>query len=75
MNFRKKFVLTLMVFVTGTVIAFTTDASLGEYTMFAATILATFGAADVADKKFNGGVYDERQGYREAGTGADRRVW
>ena len=61
-----------MVYVAGTVLAFTTDASLGEYTAFAMALLATFGASDVADKKLNGGVYDGRQRNRTAGESAKR---
>lgn len=74
-NFRKKYTLTIAVFLTGTILAFATNASLGEYTYFAAVLLSTFGAADVADKKFNGGVYDGRQRDRtdRQGAGADSK--
>ena len=71
MTFRKKFTLTLMVFVAGTVLAFTTGASLGAYTAFVTVVLAVFGTADVADKKLNGGVYDGRQRNRTTGASAD----
>lgn len=56
---KKKWVLTLALFVVGTAIAFLREASLAEYTMFATLLLGTFGAADVTDKKLNGGTYNE----------------
>lgn len=56
-RFRKKYILTLCVFCAGTTIAVLSDASLGEYTAFATMLLGTFGMADVADKKLNGGQY------------------
>lgn len=57
---KKKWTLTIGLFAVGSVIAFLTDASLESWTMFATALLGTFGAADVADKKLNGGTYDER---------------
>ncbi len=58
MRIRKKFGLTVAVFLAGTAIAIIEGSSLGEYTAFAMAILATFGASDVLDKKYNGGGYD-----------------
>lgn len=51
---RKKYVLTLLVFTGGLVIALIDRSSLGEYTAFATLLLATHHAADVTDKKLNG---------------------
>lgn len=56
---KKKWVLTIGLFLVGSTIAFITHASLAEYTMFATLLLGTFGAADVTDKKLNGGTYHE----------------
>ena len=56
---KKKWMLTLALFVVGAAIAFLTGASLEAWTMFAMALLGTFGAADVADKKLNGGAYNE----------------
>lgn len=57
---KKKWVLTVGLFTVGSIVAFLTNASLAEYTMFATLLLGTFGAADVTDKKLNGGTYDEK---------------
>lgn len=57
---KKKWVLTVGLFAVGTIIALLTKASLAEWTMFATLLLGTFGAADVTDKKLNGGTYDEQ---------------
>ncbi len=48
---RKKFTLTLLLYVSGTALAFQSGAGLGEYTAYAIMLLATFGAADLVDKK------------------------
>jgi len=50
-RFRKKYTLALLLFGVGSVLAFTTGATLGEYTVFTGTVLAIFGSADLADKK------------------------
>ncbi|MBW2561905.1 MAG: hypothetical protein JRE40_13765 [Deltaproteobacteria bacterium] len=50
-RFRKKYTLAILLFITGSVLAFTNDASLGEYTAFAGVLLAIFGGADLVDKK------------------------
>ena len=50
----RKLVLTYVVFVAGCIVAFSSNATLGEYTAFAAIILAAYGAANVTDKKLNG---------------------
>ena len=71
MTYRKKFTLTLMVFVVGSVLAFTTEASLGAYTAFAMSGLASFGIAAAADQKLNGGVSAGRPRNRSTGTSAD----
>jgi hypothetical protein len=55
---KRKYALTLGLFVMGAVIALYTKASLGEWTAFATMLLGTFAAADVTDKKLNGGTYD-----------------
>jgi hypothetical protein len=58
---KKKWLLTVAIFVCGTVLAFTADGtSLGEYTAFGAFLIGVFGAADVMDKKLNGGEYDSK---------------
>ena len=50
-RFRKKYTLALLLFSVGSILALTTKASLGEYTVFAGTVLAIFGGADLVDKK------------------------
>ena len=50
-RFRKKYTLALLLYVAGTALAFYTNASLGTYTVFAGTLLAIFGSADLVDKK------------------------
>lgn len=49
-RFRKKYTLALLLYCTGTTLAFITDATLGEYTLFAGTLLTIFGGADLIDK-------------------------
>ena len=49
----RKLVLTYAVFTVGCAIAFIKGATLGEYTAFAAIILAAYGAANVTDKRLN----------------------
>ena len=56
-KFRKKYTLALLFWATGTLLAFKVDAGLGEYTAFAAIICGLFKAADVTDKRLNGGQY------------------
>ena len=56
---KKKWVLTLALFGVGAAIALLTGATLESWTMFTMALLGTFGAADVADKKLNGGAYNE----------------
>lgn len=58
---KKKWVLTLGLFVVGTAIALLTKATLTEWAMFSTLLLGTFGAADVTDKKLNGGKYDSAE--------------
>ncbi len=53
-DISRKLVLTYTVFAVGCAIAFTTDTTLGEYTAFAAIILAAYGAANVTDKWVGG---------------------
>jgi len=48
---RKKFTLVLLLYASGTVLAFVGDASLSEYTAFAAMLFTGFGVADLVDKK------------------------
>lgn len=50
-RFRKKYTLALLLFGVGSALAFVNGATLGEYTLFAGTLLAIFGSADLADKK------------------------
>lgn len=52
---RKKYVLTWATFLGGMTIGLLTGATLGEYTAFSTMILGVFVAADVTDKKLNGG--------------------
>ena len=55
---KKKWTLTLYCVLVGTVIAFMTSATLGAWGIFALSMIGAFGAADVTDKKLNGGTYD-----------------
>lgn len=57
---KRKYALTVFCTVMGAFVAFRTNATLGEWTVFAMAIIGTFGAADVADKKLNGGTYSEK---------------
>ena len=50
-RFRKKYALTLLIWVSGTALAFTSSAALGEYTAFSVILLGVFGASDLVDKK------------------------
>lgn len=50
-RWRKKYALTLLIFVTGTVLAFKLGSSLGEYTAFCTLLLGVFGTQDLVDKK------------------------
>ena len=50
-KFRKKFILTLLLWASGTALAFKVGSSLGEYTAYATLLLAIFGASDLVDKK------------------------
>ena len=50
-KFRKKYTLAILLWASGTAIALITQATLGEYTMFAGTVLTLFGAGDLVDKK------------------------
>jgi len=50
-QWRKKYTLALMLYVSGTVLAFYTDATLTQYSVFAGVLLAVFGTADLVDKK------------------------
>ena len=50
-RFRKKYTLALLLYVAGTGLAFYTSATLTAYTVFAGTLLAIFGSADLVDKK------------------------
>lgn len=58
---KRKFALTVFCALIASIIAFTTGASLNDWTFFTTFVIGTFGAADVADKKLNGGKYDERE--------------
>ena len=49
-KFRKKYTLTLLIFVAGSALAIYTKASLTDYTWFAGTLLAIFGTQDLTDK-------------------------
>ncbi len=50
-KFRKKYTLALLLWASGTALAFTVETTLGEYTAFAALLLSAFAAADLVDKK------------------------
>ena len=50
-RFRKKYTLAILLYVSGTALAFYSGSGLGEYTIFAGTLLAIFGGADLVDKK------------------------
>jgi hypothetical protein len=50
-RFRKKFTLALLLWASGTALAFTMQTGLGEYTAFATLLLGVFGTQDVVDKK------------------------
>jgi hypothetical protein len=61
MEVKKKYMMAWAVFVVGAYeTVFNGAASLGQWTAFGTMILAVFSAADVADKKLNGGKYDSR---------------
>ncbi len=49
-SFRKKYTLALLIFFVGSILAFRSGASLGEYTAFTGVLLTIFGAADLVDK-------------------------
>ena len=55
---KKKYTLALLFWASGTWLAFDVEAGLGEYTAFTAIVCGLFKAADVADKRLNGGKYD-----------------
>jgi len=55
---KKKWFLTVFCTLVGTVIAFLTGATLGQWATFSLAMIGAFGAADVADKRLNGGKYD-----------------
>ena len=54
---KRKFAMALACLVGAFYIALTKGSSLGEWTAFCTMILALIFAADVADKKLNGGGY------------------
>lgn len=66
-KWKKKYALTWFLTLVGTAIAFMTGAGLGEWAAFTTLILATFSAADVADKKLNGGNYNGGRGNNPTG--------
>ena len=55
---KKKWALTVYCTLIGTAVAVMTDASLGDWSVFALAMIGAFGVADVSDKKLNGGAYD-----------------
>ena len=55
---KKKWALTVYCTLVGTVIAILNAATLGAWSLFALSMIGAFGAADVADKKLNGGSYN-----------------
>ena len=55
---KKKYTMAWAAFLVGAVLVFTNLPALGAWTAFSVTILGVFSAADVADKKLNGGSYD-----------------
>jgi len=52
-RFRKKYTLTLLIFVVGSALALKAGSSLGEYTAFSVMLLGVFGAQDLVDKKIS----------------------
>ena len=50
-RWRKKYTLTLLLWVSGTALAFYTDATLLQYTAFATLLLTSFGVQDLVDKE------------------------
>lgn len=50
-RFRKKYTLAIMLYLSGTTMAFIFEWSATEYTAFAALLLGIFGAQDLVDKK------------------------
>lgn len=56
---KRKFGMALLAFAGAFYIAITQDASLGEWTAFCTMLLTLIFAADVADKKLNGGKYKQ----------------
>jgi hypothetical protein len=61
---KRKYALAVFCTLFGSAIAIRTGATLGEWTIFAVSMISAFGVADVADKKLNGGTYDEQSGTR-----------
>ena len=53
-DISRKLVLTYVVFITGCVVTFMTDAPLGDFTIFAAVVLGAYGTANVAEKRLTG---------------------
>lgn len=56
---KRKYAVTVFCTLFGSIVAIRTNASLAEWTVFAVAMIGAFSAADVADKKLNGGSYDE----------------
>ena len=50
-RFRKKYTLALLLYASGTTMAFVFEWNATEYTAFAALLLTIFGSADLVDKK------------------------
>jgi hypothetical protein len=50
-RWRKKYTLTLLIFVFGSALSWKLGSSLGEYTAFATLLLGVFGTQDLVDKK------------------------
>lgn len=55
---KKKFAFALLSLVAGFYIALKTGSALGEWTAFTTMVLGLVFAADVADKRLNGGSYN-----------------
>jgi hypothetical protein len=56
---KRKYAITVFCTLFGAAVAIKTGATLESWTLFAVSMISAFGIADVADKKLNGGNYDE----------------
>lgn len=58
---KRKYAITCFCTLFGALIAIKTGSNLESWTLFAVSMIGAFGIADVADKKLNGGTYNEQE--------------